>query len=504
MNMKPILTIAIPTYNRASYLEINLNQLFKNIELLENPNEIEIIISDNASTDETESIINKFKNEIIPIIHLKNQINTGFDGNFESCLSNATGKYVWIFGDDELLFNNSLPKIIDVLKNNDVGCVYINGVGYEKSFDLTKYDFIQPEKIEFVSKQTYIEKISYFITFCTGNIINKNYLSKNIDTKKYIGTNLNQVHSYLDVLNNCNNHIILKENYFFIKASNTGGYNLFKTFSTNFNLILKQHLDKKNIRLINNQLINNFFPFYLTNSNAFTNEKSYLELFKNYYDYPLFWKKIIFYQKIKNIRSKIRIRHRIKMVLLKRYNSILQFKEEQELVKLKQSFKKVGRNFYLGKDYRVINPKHIEIGDNFYSLERFRIEAFNIYGNQIFTPNIIIGNNVCFNTDIHIGCIDSIVIGDNCLFASRIYITDHHHGEPTAEMLKLAPKDRPLVSKGPVIIKNNVWVGEGVSIMPNVTIGENSIIATNAVVTKDVPANCVVGGVPAQVIKIIK
>jgi acetyltransferase-like isoleucine patch superfamily enzyme len=72
------------------------------------------------------------------------------------------------------------------------------------------------------------------------------------------------------------------------------------------------------------------------------------------------------------------------------------------------------------------------------------------------------------------------------------------------DMINLAPAQRRLISKGPVIIENNVWVGEGVAIMPDITIGENSIIATNAVVTKDVPANCVVGGVPAVIIKKIQ
>ena len=175
------------------------------------------------------------------------------------------------------------------------------------------------------------------------------------------------------------------------------------------------------------------------------------------------------------------------------------FKKKQILIKNK--FKKAGINFSIGKDYIIKNPKYIELGDNFSAMDRFRIEAWDFFKGQNFSPKIIIGNNVIFNTDIHIGCINKISIGDNCLFGSRIFITDHHHGTSDFEMLKLSPKDRPLVSKGPVVIKNNVWVGEGVAIMPNVTIGENSIIGSNAVVTKDVPPNCVVAGIPAVVIK---
>ncbi len=164
-------------------------------------------------------------------------------------------------------------------------------------------------------------------------------------------------------------------------------------------------------------------------------------------------------------------------------------------------FKSIGENFFIGKDYRISNPQFMEIGNNFSVLDRLRIEAIEKFQNEVFSPEIIIGNNVNINNDVHIGCINRIEIGDNCLLASRIYISDHNHGSFTKEDLEIAPNKRPLISKGPVIIKNNVWIGEGVAILPNVTIGENSIIASNAVVTKDIPANCVAAGVPAKIIK---
>ncbi|WP_319799860.1 acyltransferase [Flavobacterium sp. N1994] len=190
--------------------------------------------------------------------------------------------------------------------------------------------------------------------------------------------------------------------------------------------------------------------------------------------------------------------------LIRFINFIIHEKAKYERDELKQKFKKVGVKFTIGKDSRVFNPKYIEIGDNFIALDRFRIEAWDKYENDTFQPSIKIGNNVIFNTDIHIGCINSVEIGDNCLFASRIYITDHHHGDTSDGMIKLQPSKRPLISKGSVKIKNNVWVGEGVVIMPGVTIGENCIIGSNAVVTKDIPDNSVAAGMPAKVIKNLK
>jgi acetyltransferase-like isoleucine patch superfamily enzyme len=85
-----------------------------------------------------------------------------------------------------------------------------------------------------------------------------------------------------------------------------------------------------------------------------------------------------------------------------------------------------------------------------------------------------------------------------------VYISDHSHGEINSSILSTIPVERPLISKGSVVIENNVWIGEGVCILPGVRIGSNSIIGANAVVTKNIPANVVVAGNPARIIKMFE
>jgi acetyltransferase-like isoleucine patch superfamily enzyme len=197
------------------------------------------------------------------------------------------------------------------------------------------------------------------------------------------------------------------------------------------------------------------------------------------------------------------IKNKIVQYLFLQFQELYRKKELKELESLKKQFKKVGAGFALGKDYSVLNPHFMQFGDNFMASFRYRIEAISNYQNQIFTPSISIGNNVTFNPDCHVACISKIEIGDNCLFASRVFISDHNHGDTTIKMMNIPPAERPLTSSGSVTIGKNVWVGEGAAILSGVTIGDNAIIATNAVVTKDVPKNAIVGGVPARILKII-
>ena len=180
---------------------------------------------------------------------------------------------------------------------------------------------------------------------------------------------------------------------------------------------------------------------------------------------------------------------------LKYYNNILYS------IWLKNSFKKCGRGLNIKAPIYLKGAKYISLGDNFSADYRLRLEAWNEYRGERFDPQIIIGNNVSLNFDCHIGCINKIIIGDNVLMASKIFITDHFHGEIIPEILDIPPVMRNLFSKGPVIIEDNVWIGEGVVILPNVRIGKNSIIGANSVITKDVVPNSVVAGNPARIIK---
>ena len=127
-----------------------------------------------------------------------------------------------------------------------------------------------------------------------------------------------------------------------------------------------------------------------------------------------------------------------------------------------------------------------------------RIECF---GKQNGGPKLILGNRVHLGRRIHIGAANKVIIGNDVLTGSDVFITDHSHGETTYEAMQLPPTQRPLFSKGIVVIEDNVWLGDKVCVLPHVRIGHNSIIGAGAVVTHDIPPYSVACGCPAQVIK---
>lgn len=113
------------------------------------------------------------------------------------------------------------------------------------------------------------------------------------------------------------------------------------------------------------------------------------------------------------------------------------------------------------------------------------------------------GNNVQLNDFVHIGATTKIRIGNNTLIASRVFISDHNHGNYSSSnpsTPNCEPNHRKLDSK-PVFIGDNVWIGENVCILPGVTIGNGCIIGAGSIVNKSIPDASIAVGNPAKIIK---
>ena len=175
---------------------------------------------------------------------------------------------------------------------------------------------------------------------------------------------------------------------------------------------------------------------------------------------------------------------------------------------LKKDFKQMGERVFFYRPGLLRGTQFISIGDDTGFEKDLFLTAWDFcegdQRKQKFNPSIEIGSHCHFGAWNHITAIDRIVIGDGCLTGKWVTITDNSHGTPEHNDLQVRPIMRELSSKGPVMIGKNVWIGDKATILSGVTIGDRAIIAANAVVTKDVPADCIAAGVPAQIVRSMK
>lgn len=156
-------------------------------------------------------------------------------------------------------------------------------------------------------------------------------------------------------------------------------------------------------------------------------------------------------------------------LLFRKYNNTPESEIKVRTALIKQIFGTTGNKIHVESNLKVDYGYNIHVGENFYS-----------------------------NYDLTILDVARVTIGDNCMFAPGVHIYTATH--PTNPVARNSGKEFAL----PVTIGHNCWIGGRAIINPGIAIGNNVVIASGAVVTKDVPDNVVVAGVPAKIIQTIK
>lgn len=291
---KKLLSICIPTHNRAKILDNALKAIQKELKTID-CSEIEFIVSDNCSPDNTEEVVLNYIQTGMPIIYSKNTTNLGMDGNFVQCFKKATAQYVWVLGDDDFLKDGALSFLLAKLKNTDYGLIHLKIFPKEKDEETKIYQTIEE----------YLSDISYWITFISSNIVATKFVPT-INFEKYMGTWFTLIPLYITAAKESQKNLMINKRIFEDAAdgATNGGYNFFEVFVVNYLTIRREMLvDTKNEmyyykkekkRLFNEFLLGFIYKFYFKkNKGKFKTEGGWRILFQYFGGNIYFYKGIL-------------------------------------------------------------------------------------------------------------------------------------------------------------------------------------------------------------------
>lgn len=165
------LTIGIPTFNGGQTLKTTLESIGRQLE-----GEVELLISDNASTDATPAIIREFQSRY-PVSYFRNDHNVGFDRNLDLVVRRSRGRFVWIFADDNYMVENAIRTVLEIIdKAPEVAAIYVHS--------MRPYMQLEEDKITYSGDEFF--KITNFGSGgITSNVVNKAVWEKT-DLREYI------------------------------------------------------------------------------------------------------------------------------------------------------------------------------------------------------------------------------------------------------------------------------------------------------------------------------
>ncbi len=202
--MEPQLTIAIPTYNRLETLKKSLQKV---LDYTKGNDEIELFVSDNASTDGTKEYIENLQKQYRNLNYYRNDKNLGLDGNFLNCFRKAKGKYLWMISDDDYIMENAVELVLKVIAQNPV-IAFCNAYLREGLDDGP----LAKGGITFLTdKNSFFQSLGIYITFVSALVYNMSLVRKIENLEQYKGENLLLSHVALDIMKEDGTYVLIKE-----------------------------------------------------------------------------------------------------------------------------------------------------------------------------------------------------------------------------------------------------------------------------------------------------
>ena len=459
---KPLVSICIPTYNRSKNLNKTLNKLTSQ-EFFQNTNCVEIVISDNCSSDNTQEVCEKYKKLFgDKIVYNRNSENIR-DKNFPKALSLGSGKYLKLCNDTLIYEQNSLREMCkDIYNFLDKKPILCFSAGFFQTEQ--KYVFCK-------NMDDFIKCLSFGITAIGSFGIWKSDFEKMTDFGRYSEKQLIQVDAYLRQIKERKESVIVTPPYFRnLIYSKKGGYNIAEVFGQNYLSILSEYIpqgvlskcvfEKEKKKILLKHINKFYFDFEKTYS---FRKDGYFKFLKGFYALnPYFYFGLI----------------KLSPKIIKQF-----FHNKRVAKKVKQ-----GDINFLWRDLNRNNEttvsRHVNI--NKVSVGNYTYGNINMYHS---------GNG---DENLKIGSYCSIAPEVTFLLASE----HNFNGISTYPFkVKFLGEANEASSKGSITVGDDVWIGYGAIIMSGVTIGQGAIIGAGSIVTKDVPPYAIVAGNPAKIIK---
>jgi len=260
---RPLLTIAIPTCNRARFLSELLDSLVPQIK---EEMRVELLISDNASTDDTGSIVKERVGRCIVLQYIRNAENVGPDANFLQCYERAAGKYVWIIGDDDLLRPGAVLQILNCISRDEYDLVYVSSKGFRDYPSSLRPVNPDAKARVYTDPAHFVRRVHISTTMISGNIINKDSVGA-VDHQPFsrlINSNLIQLGWTFTALRGHRKSLYIEEPLVLYRLGNTGGYGVCRVFGVTLSRIAQEWLgDPRLSQLILNASLQRLLPVCL-------------------------------------------------------------------------------------------------------------------------------------------------------------------------------------------------------------------------------------------------